>query len=267
VGDGKALRVLDAAKALLVAFGYRKVTVDDVARRAGVGKGTVYLCWPSKRELFAAVLTRDTAELLGEQLAALRADPAEVRLHRAMRRSFLLVMGRPLAKALYIGDFDVLGELATMSQTGRQFAVGKMETTKRYLTVLYAHGLLSDDPATEPILSYRLSAAVTGSYLLEGIGGAADFDLADKADALATTLRRAFEPTTEPTLAMLRGAAAELIDLYQQWMTDLTDSLPVSARAEGVQHGAGSTVRRDGNIADHPVWKGHRRPVESDRSR
>src|SRR5213082_2182500 len=105
----KALRVLDAAKALLVAFGYRKVTVDDVARRARVGKGTVYLCWPSKRELFAAVLTRDAAELLGEQLAALRADPAEVRLHRAMRRSFLLVMGRPLAKALYIGDFDVLG--------------------------------------------------------------------------------------------------------------------------------------------------------------
>jgi hypothetical protein len=30
---------------------------------------------------------------------------------------------------------------------------------------------------------------------------------------------------------MLRGAAAELIDLYQQWMTNLTDSLPASVRA------------------------------------
>jgi hypothetical protein len=30
---------------------------------------------------------------------------------------------------------------------------------------------------------------------------------------------------------MLRGAAVELIDLYQQWMTDLTDSLPASASA------------------------------------
>ncbi|MBV8996345.1 MAG: TetR/AcrR family transcriptional regulator [Pseudonocardiales bacterium] len=227
----KVLRVLDAAKALLVAFGYRKVTVDDVARRAGVGKGTVYLYWPSKLELFATVLTRDVAELLGEQVAALQTDPAEVRLHRAMRRSFLLVMGRPLARAFYTGDYDLLGELMTSSKTGRQFAVGKTETTKRYLTVLYAHGLLSDDPATDPTLSYRLSAAVTGSFLLEGIAGAADFDLADKADALATTLRRAFEPSTEPTLAMLRGAAGELIDLYQQWMTDLTDSLPVSARA------------------------------------
>ncbi|MDQ3826064.1 MAG: TetR family transcriptional regulator [Actinomycetota bacterium] len=63
------------------------------ARRAGVGKGTVYLYWPSKLYLFGTVLARDAAELLGEQLAALRPDPAEVRLHRAMRRSALLVMG------------------------------------------------------------------------------------------------------------------------------------------------------------------------------
>ena len=51
---------------LLVSFGYRRVTVDEVARRAGVGKGTVYLYWPSKWELFAAVLTREAANLLVE---------------------------------------------------------------------------------------------------------------------------------------------------------------------------------------------------------
>ena len=232
MGHDKALRVLDAAKALLVGFGYRKVTVDDVARRAGVGKGTVYLYWPSKLELFASVLRRDAAELLGEQLAALRADPAEVRLPRAMRRSFLQVMSRPLSRALYTGDHDVLGELMTTSKAGLQFAAGKTETTRRYLTVLYEHGLLSDDPAADPVLSYRLSGTVTGFFLLEGIPGAADFDLEDKADALATTLRRAFEPTTEPTLAMLRAAAGDLTDLYQQWMADLTDSLPVSTKAK-----------------------------------
>ncbi|MGW2198666.1 helix-turn-helix domain-containing protein, partial [Streptosporangium sp. NPDC001682] len=40
---GRADRILDAAAELLVRLGYRKVTIDDIARLAGIGKGTVYL--------------------------------------------------------------------------------------------------------------------------------------------------------------------------------------------------------------------------------
>lgn len=224
--QAKPSRILAAAEALLVSFGYRKVTVDEVARRAGVGKGTVYLYWPSKWELFAAVLTREAANLLVEQLAALRKDPAEARLHRAWRHSFIEVMQRPLAKALYTHDVEMLGELLTTSKIGLQFAASKSDTTARHLSVLYEHGLLSDNPAADPVLSYRLAAAVTGSFLLEGLPGAADSELTDKADALATTLRRAFEPTTEPTPEMLHSAATELTELYQQWFTELTATLP-----------------------------------------
>lgn len=226
MGDGKASRILDAAEALLLGFGYRKVTVDEVARRAGVGKGTLYLYWPSKLELFGAVLTRESARFVAEQLAALRADPAEVRLHRAIRWSFLQAMRKPLARALYTGDHELLGELMTRSETGLRFAAGKSETTARYLALLYRHGLLVDDPAADPVLAYRLSGAVTGFFLLEGMSAAGDVDLEDKADALATTVRRAFEPGTEPTRATLRAASGELADLYQAWLADLTGSLP-----------------------------------------
>src|SRR6185437_11807141 len=177
----------------------------------------------------------DRVPVLAEQAGAVRERPAprcSRAARRATRRSFLQVMSRAMSRALYTGDHDGLGELMTTSKAGLQFAAGKTETTRRYLTVLYEHGLLSDDPAADPVLSYRLSGTVTGFFLLEGIPGAADFDLEDKADALATTLRRAFEPTTEPTLAMLRAAAGDLTDLYQQWMADLTDSLPVSTKAK-----------------------------------
>jgi AcrR family transcriptional regulator len=232
VGGDKASRILDAAEALLIAFGYRKVTIDDVVGRAGVGKGTVYLYWPSKRELFAAVLIRDTAQRLAEQLAALTADPAEVRLHRTIRRSFLQTMRRPLAKALATADRTVLGEVLTMNTTGSRFALGKIETTARYLTLLHQHGLLADDPQADPALFYRLSAAVLGSFALdrnipgaEGMPGA-DLDLEDKADALVTTLRRAFEPPAEPPPATLRAAAHELADLYRQWLAELIASPP-----------------------------------------
>jgi AcrR family transcriptional regulator len=226
VEQDKASRILDAAEALLVSFGYRKVTVDDVARRAGVGKGTVYLYWPSKRELFATVLTREAAELVRGQIAALHDDPAEARLHRTMRLTFVQSMKRPLVKAQSIGDYDVLGELTTMSKVGLRFAAGKSETTASLLTVLWEHGLLADDPKANPLLAYRLSAAVVGSFLLEGLPGAADVDLEDKADALATTVRRAFEPSAEPSPAALRDAAAELTTLHERWLTVLTEALP-----------------------------------------
>ncbi len=43
-------RLLDVATTLLVRWGYRKTTIDDVAREAGVGKGTIYLHWKDKNE-------------------------------------------------------------------------------------------------------------------------------------------------------------------------------------------------------------------------
>lgn len=222
----KATRILDAAEALLVRYGYRRVTVDDVAREAGVGKGTVYLYWPSKLELCGSVLTRQSAQMLAEQLARTRADPAEVQLHRSMRWTFLQIMRRPLAKAFASRDYDVVGELMTASKSGVRFVQGKLETTERYLAVLYEHGLLADDPAADPALLYRLSAPVTGSLMLESVPGMGDLDLEDKADALATTLRRAFEPATEPTPRTLRDAASKLAELYERWAAELAESLP-----------------------------------------
>lgn len=226
MSDGKATRILDAAEALLTGYGYRKVTVDDVARRAGVGKGTVYLYWPSKLELFGSVLTRQAAEMLAEQMTAVKADPAEVQLHRSLRWSFLQIMRRPLPKAFVTRDYDVLGELMTTSRTGAHFMAGKIETTDRYLDVLYRHGLLVDDPATNTALLYGISATVTGAILLEGAPGMDDLGLEGKADALATTLRRAFEPAAEPAPRTLRSAAGELTLLYEQWAAELAAALP-----------------------------------------
>ena len=43
--------ILDATDELLTRFGYRKMTIDDLAREVGIGKGTVYLHFPSKEEI------------------------------------------------------------------------------------------------------------------------------------------------------------------------------------------------------------------------
>ena len=43
--------ILDATDEMLRLFGYRKMTIDDLAREVGIGKGTVYLYFPSKEEI------------------------------------------------------------------------------------------------------------------------------------------------------------------------------------------------------------------------
>jgi AcrR family transcriptional regulator len=59
-----AERILDAADRLLVRFGYRKMTVDDLAKEAGIGKGTVYLSFESKSDVALACIDRMVGRLL-----------------------------------------------------------------------------------------------------------------------------------------------------------------------------------------------------------
>jgi AcrR family transcriptional regulator len=222
VSRSREERILDAAGELLLVFGYRRVTIDDVARRAEVGKGTVYLHWSSKLELFATVLLREVAHVVAAQLAAMRAEPAEIRLHRTLRSLFLLVMRRPLARAFYTGDGELLGALISDTKIGLQFVAQKSAMGPPYLAALHQHGLLLDDPATDPGLQYRLSGSTAGFFLMERmLPATVDLDLEVKADALAEVVRRGFEPAGDTDPAELAAAAAAVIDLYQHMLDDL----------------------------------------------
>jgi AcrR family transcriptional regulator len=53
IGD----RILDAAASCVTAYGVERVTVAEIARRAGVSRPTVYRRWTDTREILAALLT------------------------------------------------------------------------------------------------------------------------------------------------------------------------------------------------------------------
>ena len=57
--DAMAARILDAALALAAASGLRHLTMDDVARRAGVGRMTVYRRFGSRKALVDALAVRE----------------------------------------------------------------------------------------------------------------------------------------------------------------------------------------------------------------
>ncbi len=50
--------ILEAAEELLAEKGYHEMSIDEIAARVGVSKGTVYLHFPSKEELVLAQLER-----------------------------------------------------------------------------------------------------------------------------------------------------------------------------------------------------------------
>jgi AcrR family transcriptional regulator len=61
--------ILDATDRLLAQFGYKKMTVEDIAVEAGIGKGTIYLHFASKEEVVLSHVDRIVDRLKQQHLA------------------------------------------------------------------------------------------------------------------------------------------------------------------------------------------------------
>ena len=119
VTNKKHAAILDAARAVFSRDGYASSSVDDVAAEAGIAKGTVYLYFKSKEELYLAALLRDVKEfgdaardemereptLLEKIEAFLRIRLEYCRAHEDFLRIYLTEYGKmsamtPIAKQL-----------------------------------------------------------------------------------------------------------------------------------------------------------------------
>src|SRR6516162_1170309 len=100
-------RILDAATTLLVRWGYRKTTIDDVASEAGVGKGTIYLHWKDKNELFRAAIWREEQRYSEEMQRRIAADPEGGLLHRITVHGMLAALTNPLMTTILRGNSDI----------------------------------------------------------------------------------------------------------------------------------------------------------------
>ena len=69
--EARPQELLQAALELFVEKGFAATRTEEVAQRAGVSKGTLYLYYPSKEELFKAVVRHNLSSLIaeGEELA------------------------------------------------------------------------------------------------------------------------------------------------------------------------------------------------------
>lgn len=80
--------LLEAAWAELLAVGYRDLTMEGIARRAGTSKPVIYRRWPSRVEVVIAALLRRSSSLVDRipDTGSLRDDTLSVLRH--MNRRF-----------------------------------------------------------------------------------------------------------------------------------------------------------------------------------
>lgn len=94
--------LVEAAKAF-ARFGFRKTAVDDIAKNAGVAKGTIYLAAESKEDLFFQVLHREVRAWIAEVAQVIDPRvPADQLLGLASATAIQKLDGHPLVKDLLL---------------------------------------------------------------------------------------------------------------------------------------------------------------------
>ncbi|MFF0080366.1 TetR/AcrR family transcriptional regulator [Streptomyces canus] len=198
----RAARILDAAAGLLARHGYRRVTMDDVASEAGIGKGTVYLHWKTREQLFGAVFAREVLRAMDDLRQALQRDPQTCLLHNFARVYYRAIVDRPLLRGLLLGDLHLLGKLTGSPDPARDDRHAAL--THSYLALLAEHGLIRADLSVDEI-GYAYQATFEGFLHVEGSTPTGNPE--QHAELLARTVQRAFENEAAPELPIKQLAA------------------------------------------------------------
>lgn len=118
VGDSKSrrrLHILRVATELFARQGYRKTSVDEVARQAGIAKGTVYTYYATKSELLIAAVCLEKREHLSEVVELMDPERPAVERLRGWLMAILLMPSRmPLTAALVRGDQEMAAVMAEL---------------------------------------------------------------------------------------------------------------------------------------------------------
>src|SRR6266513_5922096 len=208
-------RILDAATTLLVRWGYRKTTIDDVAREAGVGKGTIYLHWKDKNDLFHAAIWRERQRYSEELQRRITADPEGGLLHRVTIHGLLASLSNPLMAAIIRGKSDIFnGFLGAYDPGFLNELVGDADT---YFVQLQQAGLIrADIPAST--ITYLLTALKVGMINSTDIIGQEHLPSMEQlTEALSDLIRRWLEPEQLPSKS----------DVGKQLFTEYLDKVKV----------------------------------------
>ncbi|WP_307856887.1 TetR/AcrR family transcriptional regulator [Mycolicibacter acidiphilus] len=153
--------IIDAALAVFGELGLRRATIDDVAKRAGVGRVTVYRRVGSKQDLIDAALGREAQRLFTAVMAATdAADDMCERIAVSFAATVTAVRNNAVWQRLLTLETD--SALQQLTVNGQSVLVAAVGVT---LQILYPD--LGDAlPSAEQLARAELLVRVTHSVLL-----------------------------------------------------------------------------------------------------
>lgn len=222
----RAQRILDAASDLIQRWGYKKTTIDDIARMAGVAKGTIYLHWKTREDLFMALLLRESIEASLDVLERINNDPEGMFLSNLMKHGMYVIMTRPLAKALLIQDTEMLGKLVRSGQEDiGLISQQKMIAGKGMVELLRSKGMLRNNHSiTTQMKMYNaifMGFMMGNQYLPDEL----QLSPEESAEAMAETIRLTLEPDEPVAPQVLQEVKASWDQIVQQMNKLLNERL------------------------------------------
>lgn len=113
--------VLDAAFHVFATYGFRRVTMDDIARKAGLSRTALYLHFRNKEDIFRSLSDRYFRTCVAAMAAALENEgPDEAVLAAAFAAKdgpFMeVVLGTPHGQELMDAGFSVAADIAMQAE-------------------------------------------------------------------------------------------------------------------------------------------------------
>ena len=154
-------RILEVATKQFVQFGYRKTSISDIADHAGIGKGSLYLHYESKKELFLSCQLEEQRDIY-EQFDKISDMPERDRLRKYLECVLTFATSAPLSKALLTRPKDYAALINEMGASN-------IKNLSAAGTDLIVKNIISS-ANKELSLEDQKSLAVTISILTSAIG-------------------------------------------------------------------------------------------------
>jgi AcrR family transcriptional regulator len=141
--EARPEEILDAALAVFGEQGFAGAKLDDVARRAGVSKGTLYLYFDSKETLFREMVRAHVVAAIteGEEMVRAHDGTARALLVKLMRRMWLTVRSPQMAR---IGRL-VQSELTKFPELARFYFDEVILRSRQVLQAALERGIASGE--------------------------------------------------------------------------------------------------------------------------
>lgn len=211
----RAQRILDAAARLILRLGYQKVTLDDISREAKVAKATIYLHWKTRDELFLALLRREKMEMTRDIMQGVVEDQAAATLTNILRYSAQSLRRRPLMKAVFLRDMEILGRLA---QIRVDDAVHRenIRSFTLYMEFLHKHKMVRTDQSVQEQI-YMLAAITTGFLVIPPLLlGEHTFSDEEITELMVDAVHRTLEPVDAIPEAEAQQASEALVHYLER---------------------------------------------------